>query len=486
MDAIRIERELPAPMRDGTVLRAEVWLPDDGAPHPAVLVRTPYCKEGAAPTPVLDTRAATARGFAVVLQDVRGRGTSDGDFEPFVAEEADGADSVAWVAAQPWCDGRVVMAGMSYLGATQWLAAAAAPPALRAIVPTFSSDEYGEGWSLSGGVPEYGVLTTWTAADLLPVGSQWLDDVERAFEDVDALAELAPWLPDWLAEPADSTYWRVRSVAARRADVQVPALIVGGWYDVFLDATLRSFARSRHASDRLLVGPWGHDDQLSNLVGDANLGIAGIGEPLMWDAALDFYEAVLAGREPDAPRVRAYVLGARRWLELPGWPPPGAGVVELPLRPGSFAVRPDDPVPALGGRGLLIQVPGGGWGVRDQRPLIGRDDVLVALRAPRTVTLAGPVRAQLQVRADAEAFWAVTLCVEHEDGFLQNVCEGIRRAAPGTTSVTVELGDACIEVAPGQSLVALVAGSSYPRWPRPPAAGTQRIGEGSVLEFTAL
>ena len=261
--AIRIEREAPVPMRDGAVLRAEVWRPDDDAPHPAVLVRTPYFKEAAAPKAVNDPRRATERGYAVVLQDVRGRGTSEGAFDPFVHEEADGADSVGWVARQPWCDGRVVMAGMSYVGATQWLAAVAAPPALQAIAPTLSSDEFGAGWSLYDGVPEHGFLTSWSAASLLPVGSQWLDDPERAFDDVDALAAAAPWTRDWLSEPAGAAYWRARSVAHRRAEVQVPALMVGGWYDIFLGATLRSFARSRHPSDRLIIGPWGHDSDLS-------------------------------------------------------------------------------------------------------------------------------------------------------------------------------------------------------------------------------
>ena len=486
--AIRIEREVAVPMRDGVVLRAEVWCPDDGAAHPAVLVRTPYFKEDAAPLPVTDSRRAAERGFAVVLQDVRGRGTSGGSFEPFVNEEADGADSVAWTAAQPWCDGRVVMAGMSYVGATQWLAAAAGPPALRAIAPTLSSDEFGEGWSLRDGVVEHGFLGTWSAADLPPVGRQWLDDPERGYEDPAALAEIAPWTREWFTETAGSPYWRSRSVAARGADVQVPVLAIGGWYDIFLAATLRSFARSRHPSDRLLIGPWGHDSALSNFVGEANLGSAGLGAPLMFDTAIDFYEAAFAGREPDVARVRAYVLGARRWLDLPAWPPPDAGPLALPLAAGAFAVQPDEPVPSLGGRGLLVQVPGEGFGVRDQRPVAARDDVLTALRAPRTepLTLAGPMRARLAVGANlnADALWTVTLCVEHEDGFLQNICEGVARTQPGATDVTVELGDACVEVAPAQSLVALVAGSSYPRWPRPAAAGTQRVADGSRLELS--
>lgn len=485
--SIRIDREVPVPMRDGTVLRAEVWRPDDDRAHPAILERTPYLKESGAPSPILDSRLATERGYAVVLQDVRGRGSSGGSFEPFVNEEADGADSVAWTAAQPWCDGSVVMAGMSYVGATQWLAAAAQPPALKAIAPTLSSDDFGEGWSFRSGVREHGFLTTWSAGDLAAPGEQWLDAPERAYDDLEGLARVAPWTRQWLAEEPGSDYWRTRSVAPRRASVDVPVLFTAGWYDVFLAGSLRGFSGSRHSFDRLIVGPWGHDWQLSNHVGDLNVGIAGAG--FDWFAsALDFFDAALAGREPALPRVRAYVLGARRWVGLEAWPPPGATSRTAPLDPARVIVRPEDPVPSLGGRGLLVQVPGGGWGVRDQRPQLGRPDVAVAGRAEwaRPTTLAGPVRARLRTVADGpgDACWVVILCVERTDGSLQNVCEGIARAPARATEVTVELGDVCVEVAAGQALVALLAGSSFPRWPRPETAGAQEILQGSALELT--
>jgi predicted acyl esterase len=473
------------PLGDGVVTRAEAWVPD-GPPGPAILVRTPYLKEEAAPSPVVDVRLAAERGYRVVVQDVRGRGSSDGEFEPFVNEEADGADSVAWVARQDWCDGRVVMAGMSYVGATQWLAAAAAPPALRAIAPTLSSDDYADGWSYSHGVPELGLLATWNAIDLAPFQEGWRDDPLRACDDLDELAAITPWLAEWLPVPPEPDYWSSRSVAHRRDDVAVPTLVIAGWYDVFCDASVRSFARSRHEHDRLVLGPWGHDAQLSHLVGEVNVGWAGSGVASeLFGTILDFYDAILAGDAPPLPRVSAYVLGARRWVGLDTWPPPGAARAEFRLEPGVVGVDPADPVPSLGGRGLLVEVPGSGYGIRDQRAIAARDDVAVALRhaASEHRWLAGPARALLRTEAEPGGLWTATLCVEQPDGALHNLSEGVA-SDEGDGTVEVPLGDVCAAVQPGQSLVALVAGSSFPRWPRPKQLGTQRLLESSRLELT--
>jgi predicted acyl esterase len=483
---VRLLREVAVPLGDGVVTRAEVWVPD-GPPGPAILVRTPYLKEDAAPSPVVDVRLATERGYRVVVQDVRGRGSSEGEFEPFVNEEADGADSVCWVAEQDWCDGRVAMAGMSYVGAAQWLAAAAAPPALCGIAPTLSSDDYAEGWSYSAGVPELGFLATWNAIDLAPFEERWYDAPLRACDDLDGLAEIAPWSAEWLSGAREPDYWSSRSVAHRRSEVTVPALVIGGWYDVFCDASIRSFSRSRHDHDRLVIGPWGHDSQLSHLVGDANVGVKGsgvLGRPL-FRTILDFHDAVLAGEPPALPRVSVYVLGARCWAALDAWPPPGAEPRELPLEPAVVSVDPADPVPSLGGRGLLVEVPGFGFGIRDQRPVAARDDVAVAVRHAATERrwLAGPASALLRTEALHGSMWTVTLCVEQPGGALYNLTEGVAMDQ-GDGSATVELGDVCATVEPGQALVALVAGSSFPRWPRPRHAGVQRLLDGSRLELS--
>jgi uncharacterized protein len=185
--------------------------------------------------------------------------------------------------------------------------------------------------------------------------------------------------------------------------------------------------------------------------------------------------------------VLAYALGRRAWLELTDWPPPEGEPLDLPLAGGgAIEVDPAQLPPTLGGRALLVSFPGTGFGVRDQRPLAARDDVLTLhAQAPpgmRTL-LAGPVSARLPVAADGEGRcdWAATLCLVGSDGRLDNLCEGIARCDATAAEVAIELGDVCVELAPGARLALLVAGGSFPRWEGVSRAGRQRVMPGGAL-----
>ena len=153
---ILIDRDVPIPMRDGTVLRADVVRDAQAGQTPTLLLRTPYLKEGGfnSAFAALD---AVARGYAVVIEDCRGTGESDGELHPFLQEIDDGYDTVEWCAAQEWCDGRVGMYGMSYMGTTPWLAAIAAPPSLRAIATFMTGSDFLEGWTYEGGAFHLGL-----------------------------------------------------------------------------------------------------------------------------------------------------------------------------------------------------------------------------------------------------------------------------------------------------------------------------------------
>jgi len=197
-----IDRDVPVEMRDGTVLRADVYRPDSDATWPVLLQRTPYDKNVPRISALLlnPIRAASA-GYAVVVQDVRGRFASDGDFYTFRHEPDDGYDTIAWAAAQPWSAGQVGMFGLSYVGATQWLAAITTPPALATMVPVVTASDYHEGWTYQGGAFELGFNASWTLSNLafatlvrrMKAGEQFpsgfqqmyiglIDDMCRAFD----------------------------------------------------------------------------------------------------------------------------------------------------------------------------------------------------------------------------------------------------------------------------------------------------------------
>jgi putative CocE/NonD family hydrolase len=483
-----VQRDVAVPMRDGVVTRADVWRPADAGPCPAILLRTPYDKSWIEHQSPIAAGLAADRGYALVIQDVRGRFASAGIFAPFRQERADGHDSIAWLAGREWCSGEVVMTGWSYVGATQWLAAEAGPPQLRAIAPLNSSPSYGEGWTFRGGVLERGLIGSWVAAAIGAVDRLRPDQVETALYDEALLAELLPDAAGWTARPASDPYWGEVSVDVR--SVPVPVLHVGGWYDVLNAATLAGWRRREDPRDRLIVGPWAHDNLFGHLVADRNLGAAGAGPTIgLGERLLDFFDSALAERPSALPRASVFELGARRWLELDGWPPADARSLALGLPGGEFEVRPEDLPPSLGGRGILVGVPGFGWGPRDQRPLADRDDVL-CLEAPPLAagptTLAGPVAARLRVEARGGSVrqWTVVLCLRAPDGRLEVLTEGIAQAPTPADEVEVQLGDVCVAVPADSRLVALVGGGSVPRWEPVRTAGRQRVLDGSELVVT--
>ena len=242
-----------------------------------LLQRTPYNKEtGGLALVQTDTFRAVRRGYAVVIQDCRGRYRSDGDFNPFLQEIADGYDAVEWCGSQPWSDGNVGMYGTSYVGATQWLAAIAAPPSLRAIAPAFTASDYYEGWTYQGGAFQWGFMCNWvlpflTTADLLrtnarqgvPDFDEWRDRLVAAIDNMhrdgqDAAPDATsrstrsgrPTSPSGWPTPAATSSGRQRSIEDRHDQVRVPALNIAGWYDIFLDGSLRNFTGVQRAGAR--------------------------------------------------------------------------------------------------------------------------------------------------------------------------------------------------------------------------------------------
>ena len=476
-----VERDVPATMRDGTVLRADVYRPAEGGPHPVLLSRLPYDKSLPVSVGVMpDPLKATAAGYVFALQDTRGRFASDGEFEPFTHEADDGYDSVEWAAAQPWSNGEVGMIGGSYIGYTQWMAASTVPPHLRAIAPIVATSDLHDAWIGEGGAASLWFNISWLLAALGPdmVARHAPDDKareDRLIEAIDHMAEHLPALPGkvdqalddafvgdiyrrWLAHPDRDAFWRSLSPREAHPRIDVPAFNVAGWYDVFLGGSLENFCGMRthgataasREGQRLVVGPWRHAaPMLADPGGDVMFGLKSGGASLdLATLQLRFFDRWLKGIEPDpandAP-VRLFVMGTDQWRDEAEWPLARAvptdyyfradgglttGRPEADEAPNTFTADPNDPVPTLGGNlccWQLVHPPG----AFDQREIEARDDVVVYSTEllPEDVEVTGPLVAQVFVASTARDFDVTAKLVDvAPDGFARNVAEGIRRA----------------------------------------------------------
>lgn len=481
---IDLDHDLGIVLRDGVVTRADLWISRSRERVPTILVRTPYGKETHFHMSPVDPRTAIARGYAMVIQDVRGRGTSSGHFVPFDQERADGQDTIAWIAEQPWSDGRVVMTGPSYVGVTQWLAASTHPPALKAIAPLNSTPLLGEGFIHTNSVRENGFITAWVCSSLGPTALQRPDDIDEADADPLTLAELVPQVKKWFESPSDSPYWSELDVDA--TEIDIPVLTVGGWYDIFIRGSIEGFTRRGDPRDRMVIGAWGHDNYFSHLVGPRSQGASGSGAGLS-EVLLDFFDAALAGVPAPMPVVRVYDSAARRWQDFAQWPPRETSNVRWSLNPGVITVDPRDLPPSAGGRWLRVGEPGGNWGPVDQRTLAAREDVTsteITLRERLVLAGPGSVTIDFETDSDDERLWTVVLCQRHPDSSLDVLTEGVARISAAHGSAVIPLGDLFLTLEAGSRLELLIGGGLFPRWDPTTAGGEQRILASSVLNLT--
>ncbi len=516
-------------MRDGTVLRADVWLPAGAGPWPVLLQRTPYRKEdvfGTQYIAALEFRAALRRGYAVVVQDTRGRYASDGNFDPFHHEQDDGHDTIAWLRKQPFCNGSVAMFGASYVGATQVLALLGSPEGLVATAPNLTTARHGETWLYRGGAIELGFLLLWIIEALGPVDlerrigdmppeyaerarallSRFFADPTSAFRRLpvidEDLALIAPYVEEWFdnarAEAAADDHSRLDEIARSKA----ACLVIGGWNDLFIDGSIELFetVRSRWSTraevpDRLVIGPWSHGNP-TDWQGDGWHGYGALAVPL-FEEQLAFFDAAFAGKPPGSPMVRYFRTGSNSWHAAPDWPLPGTQKTELFLGEGgglaetvqseawhqSYGSNPRDPVPTVGGAsflpGLLL---GRNSGPKDQAAVESRDDVLTFTSSPleEPLEVTGLVEAALWIHSSAPTCdWAVRLCEVGFGGKSVGLLDGIvrwRRSEPegtgGPEEAKVRLGHVGHLFAKGSRIRIQVASSNFPRYDRNPQSGT--------------
>jgi putative CocE/NonD family hydrolase len=531
---VKVERGLRVKMRDGVELRADVYRPDQDGRFPTLLQRTPYDRKGVAD----QAQALAAAGYLVVVQDVRGRFDSAGEFYPFRHEADDGFDTVAWAAARPESNGRVGMFGGSYVGATQMLAASAQPPALVAIFPYITASEYYENWTYQGGALMRYFASSWASrlsVDTLRRktfdGIRYLEWMSRepleaypVFEAPSA-AEVAPYFKDWVAHETDDAYWKAVRVKDRFRDMRVSALHGLGWHDIFSSGSIENYLGLRaqaatpeaRAGQRMIVGPWAHaDTSPEGKVGDVTFG-----RPAVLDMTRtirewsDFSLRGIANEWATGAPVRLFVMGANTWRDEAEFPPARAKVTrfhlapaasharaegtlaaEAPRRgaPSEFRYDPKDPVPTLGGRvccGAAI-VPG----PADQRPNEGRPDVLLFSTPPlaRDLEVTGFVRLELYAATSAaDTDFTALIADVDPSGYARYLADGIRRAryrvsteraepvVPGQVyKYEIDLGATSNVFKAGHRIRLYVSSSNFPRFDRndntgEPAATARRM-----------
>jgi uncharacterized protein len=408
---VKVERDVAVPMRDGIVLRGDVYRPDGDAAVPVIVNRTPYDKS----SPLIQLAAIEPErvvdaGFALLCQDVRGRFASEGEFYTFFCDVEDTFDTVEWTAAQPWCDGNVGMAGRSYAAAVQWLGAAERPPHLKAISPIVTGSDFYNGWIYEGGAFQFGFNVFWVWMMSNPRGIGKLDEVYKHLPLRTLPIEDLAWArlyAHWLAHSTDDHYWRRLAINRRYGQIDVPAFVIGGWYDVFIRGTLENYVgmRARGGSPsarkpRLLVGPWAHgstygpypDHSFDLFAPDDAVDVP--------DLQLRFFAHHLRGDAngvEEEPPVRIFVMGENRWRSEDDWPLGRAQEVpwyfgadgslspERPRdeQPDTFMYDPNDPAPTIGGpTSLPARMMKANSGPLDQRRLSARSDVLEYTSAP--------------------------------------------------------------------------------------------------------
>lgn len=440
------ERNVAVPMRDGVVLRADVLRPKETGPFPVLVYRTPYGRENALKDYTTFVHAVQ-RGYAVVVQDVRGRYDSEGEFVPYQQESKDGYDTIEWAAKQPWSNGSVGTFGLSYPGAVQWLAAVENPPHLKAMVPamTFSSAQNffyaGGAWDMS--------WIEWIWDNIAPdarvkknvpgpktgkeAEAAWKVDGPKMLRELplSELAELkglAPYYYEWLRHPYDDSWWDWCDLRNKYDRVHAAVLNLSGWYDdnygpegatTNFAGLLKSRSGEADAKAHLLIGPWVHgvDSTQKTRSGERKFGAtAAINYDDVVLRFLDHYVRGIDNGIEREKRVRYYVMGSDQWRDADAWPPPATAtpyyldVPASPVKRSSGLNELSTSLPKSGRAfGVLISKPDDpvlnryeSSGAHDYRELSKRKDVLTFDSMPLShdLEITGTIQANMFIACD--------------------------------------------------------------------------------------
>jgi putative CocE/NonD family hydrolase len=546
LPGVTLERNVPCRMRDGVTLMADVYRPKGAGPWPVVLIRLPYDKTQAENITYSDPSWYAEQGYVVVTQDIRGRWRSEGEWIPFQHEAEDGYDTIEWAARLPGANGKVGMYGFSYAGATQLMPATLRPPSLVTVCPALTASQYYEGWTYNQGALALAFAMSW-AMDLSTSDARRarndaaLGQLQAAFGAIKGLywylplqdfpplsGEFGRYFLDWLAHPTYDDYWRRWSIDEDYGRLVVPALHIGGWYDVFLSGTVKNFRGLRagggsdaaRAGQKLVIGPWKHMPWAP-----MSQTTAGVEPQIVDELQIRWFNQFLKGEETgvlDAP-VSVFVLGADRWRDFSDWPPPssepqrwflhsggransrfGDGTLsrEVPGEesPDRFTADGLIPSPSLGGHSCCLDFVAP-MGPMDQRGKEEFNGVLVYTTEPlaEPVQLIGDVSVTLFAATSArDTDWTAVLCEVFPDGRSINLQEGIVRARYRESLTDpsllepdrvyryeIPLGPVGVEIAAGNAIRVTISSSDFPQWDRNLNTGGPLFSEGPSAALVA-
>ena len=516
-NGIRLERGVRCRLSDGVHLVSDHYYPPGDGPFPALLMRQPYGRDIASTVVYAHPVWFARHGYHVVIQDVRGRGDSEGDFYPFRHERRDGAETIAWLTRHPHCNGRIGMYGFSYQGLTQLLAAAEQPAGLVCIAPGMTACDLYRGWFYRNGALRLSSTLGWgiqmlradarrrnlrEASDALEVA--WNNvrsqPTSTPYGELPALAQegLPEYMRDWITNDRPGDYWQSLDVTRDLASIAVPALHVSGWFDTYLNGSIDGFlALSRNAAtdfarqhQYLIAGPWMHIPW-GDLIGSENFGPHAL---LDTDSLLvQWFNHWLKNSEEwqDQSKIQHFVLGENRWRNSNVWPDPSTTTLYLRSHgkansrkgDGALAVNPsqsgeprdifvyDPEVP--------VHVPSG---PHDQAEIELGNNLLVYTGEPldEPLRIFGHPRITLYAATSAaSADFTAKLVRVLPDGRAQFVCMGIARSSflfagePYHVDTVrrwhFDLDPTSCVFFPGERLRLEIASSAFPLYDRNPS-----------------
>ncbi len=518
---VEMQLDVKVPMQDGVNLSADIYLPKARDKFPTVLLRTPYSNNT---DPMVEKgRRLANHGYACVIQDCRGRWDSDGDYYPF-REGRDGFDTQEWIGRRPWSGGKIGMAGGSYVGCVQWQSAPHRSQYLKCIAPRVICCDYYTGLVHPGGAFQLNVMATWgmstNARTGQTIGFHHWHEAFRGMPLADLAKQtgrdLAFW-KDWVGHPTYDGYWEEFNGEKLWGEIAVPALNMGGWYDLYAQQAFTNFNGLRlnggspeAKQSRLIVGPWPHALSTSTKTGDVDFGINSMVDleslELRW---LDHWLRGIDNGIADEPPLRLFIMGINEWHDEHEWPIArtdwqtwhlhsggsantviGDGALSVtPANdesPDRFVFDPEYPVPTRGGNNCCSPdiVP---WGPQDQRCLEMRSDVLCYTSGPLEADLevTGPIKVILHAQTDGkDTDWTAKLVDVWPSGYAINLCDGILRARyrEGFSSPTllepgnvyeyeIEVGVTGNVFRKGHRIRLEVSSSNFPRIDRNPNTG---------------